>query len=129
MQTHASEPRTPASATIAFLAVMFFGGVWGMQHIIVNRATGFDVHPEFYWLVYAAIALSGVIGLFWSYQLLKLRISMMLAKRNVHAHLDGTEMARQYLYRKETRERNRPVNGFGGPVPQHWKDYLNGPRH
>ncbi|MCA8913014.1 MAG: hypothetical protein KDB82_15040 [Planctomycetes bacterium] len=124
MQTHASEPRTPASAAIAFIAVMFFGGAWGLQHIVVNRATGFDVHPEFYWLVYGAIGLAGLVGLAWSYHLLKLRIAQMLAKRNVRAHLSGTEMARQYLYRKETRERIRPVNGFGGPVPQRWKDYL-----
>ncbi|MCC7507844.1 MAG: hypothetical protein IT464_00545 [Planctomycetes bacterium] len=117
--------QTPAAYTLLLIAVLSFGAAWGLQLILATSAIrGLETQPQAYWFVYSLLAGAGAAGLWAAYRTLRQRIALMLSRRTHRASLSASEVAGQYLLRRETRERNRPLHGIGGPCPQHWVSYL-----
>lgn len=121
MNMHTPSTRTPAAASLLFAAALAFGASYGVQMLVIDRATGLGADGAGYWYVYSLIAAAGAIGLYWACKLLRTRISALLLRRTHKARLTGSEAARQYLLRREIRERNRPIKGHGGPCSPNWQ--------
>lgn len=116
--------QSPAAYSLLLIAILSFGAAWGVQLILATSAIpGIETQPLGYWFVYALIAAAGVVGARVAYMALRQRIALMLSRRNHKAQLSASEAASQYLLRRETRERSRPLKGAGGPCPR-WVNYL-----
>lgn len=121
-----SKVHTPAAAVVLVITILAWGGTWGFQMMIASALVpGIDADPRGYWFVYSTLAAALAIGLYYSYFYLRVKLHSLFLRRTRRARLTGSEIAEQYLLRKEMRERHRPLKGFGGPVPKHWQDYLN----
>ncbi len=117
--------QTPAAYTLLLVAVLTFGAAWGLQLVLATRAIpGIETQPQAYWFVYSLLAALGVVGMVTACRALGQRIALMLSRRTHRAALSASEVAGQYLLRREIRERSRPLQGTGGPCPQHWVNYL-----
>lgn len=121
---------TPAAVVLIVLAILAWGGAWGIQMMIASALIpGVEADPRGYWFVYSTLAAVLATGLYYAYFYLRVKMHSLFLRRTRRARLTGSEIAEQYLLRKEMRERRRPVNGVGGPVPRHWQEYLNRPRN
>lgn len=121
--------QTPTSAVIGIGTVLAFGAMFGGALTIASRGIPlFEGRPTSYWLAYTALSILCVVFLVYAIRILRVKIHSLLLRRTRRAELSGSEIAEQYLLRKEIRERNRPVSGFGGPVPPRWTEYLNSPQ-
>lgn len=126
LQLHNADVKSPSAAVVLVLAVLVWAGVWGVQLMTASSLVpGFEPDPSGYWYVYATLSSALAILLYIAYVSLRVKIHSLLLRRTRRAHLSASEHAEQYLLRREIRERNRPVKGIGGPVPQRWRDYLN----
>lgn len=123
------EVSTPSAVAILMVTVLTWGAAWGVQLMWASSLIpGTVTEPSAYWFVYSTIAAAFAVWMYYLYHLLKTKIHSLLLRRTRRAVLTGSEIAEQYLLRKEIRERNRPVKGFGGPVPARWTEYLNSPQ-
>jgi len=132
MPHHQTQPKlgTPSAVAILMVTVLTWSAAWGVQLMWASSLIpGTVTEPSGYWFVYSTIAAAFAVWMYYLYHLLKTKIHSLLLRRTRRAELSGSEIAEQYLLRKEIRERNRPVKGFGGPVPARWTEYLNSPAH
>jgi hypothetical protein len=121
-----SEVSTPSAVAVLLVAVLTWGAAWGVQLMWASSLVpGTVSEPSGYWFVYSTLAAALTAWMFYLYHLLRTRIHTLLMRRTTKARLTGSEIAQQYLLRKEIRERNRPIKGHGGPVPTRWTEYLN----
>ncbi|MBZ0137869.1 MAG: hypothetical protein K8I27_16025 [Planctomycetes bacterium] len=129
LKMHNAEVNTPSAVAILMVTVLTWGAAWGVQLMWASSIIpGSKAEPSGYWFVYSTVAAAFAVWMYYLYNLLKTKVHSLLLRRTRRAQLSGSEVAEQYLLRREIRDRNRPVKGFGGPVPARWTEFLNSPQ-